>query len=79
MRLARDGYQSCGGGRIQPHYDQRPIPGFPISRFLSDGTIHGVLLILGVNHVEVSAMISCNPDFAPSDELSSLEKGPDAL
>lgn len=79
MRFAGDGYQSRRRGHIQPHHNQRPIPGLPVSRFLSDRTIDGVLLILGINHIEVPTMVSCNPDLAPSDEFSSSEEGLDAL
>ena len=77
--FARDGYQSCRGDRVQPHYNQWSVPGFPISRLLSDRIVDRIFLILGVNHVEVPTMVSRNPDFTSSDELPSLIKGVDAL
>ena len=74
MKLARNGHQPRCRRCIQPHYDQRPLPGFPIPRFLPDRTIGGALLVLCINHVEVPTVVPRNPNFAPSNEFPSRKE-----
>lgn len=74
MGFACNGHKSGGRCGVEPHDDQRPFPRSLITGLLHDGIVDLSFPILSVDHIEITAMISCNADFAASNAFSSSKE-----
>ena len=71
VNLACDGHEPGGRHSIQPHDNQRP---FPWPELFRDSVVNLASSVLCVDHVEIAAVVSCNPNLAPFDAFSSVKE-----